>query len=263
MLRVVCLLLLAFIAIMGCTTDQSKRRTPYIIGQNGQWESLNLCGKENNVSGFSDDLLREIGRVEGITMQVVSTNQSPVITLLNQEGIDAVLTSLATSGQNMRRYDFSQPYFLAGPVLVIRKNASYTSLDQMKAKDIGFERGNVWALQLANTADAVFLPYDDILRAFDDLQKGSLDGVVVDAVVGYRLVGGIYRTVLKIAGPPLVPMALRLVVEKGKNEELIQHFNHGLEVVKKDGLYTKMLHYWGLFDAEDPSSALYEGEPNY
>jgi len=262
-LRVMSLLLLAFIAIVGCTSGAGKRTTPYIIAENALWPSLNLCGKENNVSGFSDDLLLEISRVEGISMQVVSTGQTPVTSLLDKEGIDAVLAGLIMSDPNMREYDVSLPYFTAGPVLVIRKNDPYTALDQMRAKDIGFERGNFWALQLANTADAVFVPYDDISHAFDDLQKGSLDGVVVDAVIGYQLVGGIYKDVMKIAGPPLVPMALRLVVEKGKNEELIQHFNHGLEVLKKNGLYTKMLHYWGLFDANDPSTAFYEGQPDY
>ncbi len=263
MLRVSILLLSVFVAIMGCTSGSKVRITPYIIGQNCAWESLNLYGKENNVTGFSDDLLLEVSRVEGISMQVVTTSLSPVVTLLEQEGIDAVLSALTPNDKTKKKYEFSEPYFILGPVLVVRKDAPYTNLEQMKAKDVGFERGNAWALNLANTTDAVFLPYDDMLPAFEDLQKGSLDAVVADAVVAYRLVGGVFRGALKIAGPPITPQALRLVVEKGKNEELITHFNHGLEAIKKNGLYSKILHYWGLFDALDPTSAFYEGQPEY
>ena len=52
-------------------------------------------------------------------------------------------------------------------------------------------------------------------------------------------------------------------IKKGRNEELIEHFNQGLKVVRENGLYLKMLRYWGLFDATDPSSAYLTSPSEY
>ena len=249
------LLLLMIVAMISCKSSARPRTKPYIIAQNNAWEYLNLYGKEKNVSGFSDDLVLEISKVEGITVQLVSTNKSPVVSLLNQDDIDGVFSALTPNDQNMRRYDFSEPYFVLGPVLVVRENDPAHTLEDMGHREIGFERGYYWALQLASTTDAIFDPYNDVMYAFDDLKKGTIDGVIVDSMVAYRAVGGIYKGVLRIAGPPLAPLSIRLVVKKGKNEELIEYFNQGLEVVKKNGLYQKILRYWELFDATDPASA--------
>lgn len=253
-LRIVFFLLLILITDVSCSRNARKRTTPYVIAQNNAWEFLNLYEKEKNITGFSDDLLAEISKIEKIDIQTVATNKTPIVSLLRQNGIDGVLSALAPDEQNMRRYDFSVPYFVLGPVLVVRQNDPAHTLEEMGHREIGFERGYFWALQLANTTDAIFDPYNDVMPAFDDLKRGVIDGLIVDSMVAYRVVGSTYKGILRVAGPPLASVAIRLIVQKGKNKELLDHFNHGLEAVKKSGLYLKILRYWDLFDAMDPSS---------
>ncbi|MDB6081329.1 MAG: putative bacterial extracellular solute-binding protein, partial [Chlamydiia bacterium] len=139
----------------------------------------------------------------------------------------------------------------------------YTSLKDMNGKELGFERGYIWALQIKDSTSSIFRPYDDVTSAIDDLIASHLDGVIVDALVGYRLASGLYRGSLRAAGPPIIPLGIRLIVKKGKNEELVTLFNQGLAELKKSGLYEKVLRYWGLFDVENPKSALSESPTTF
>jgi polar amino acid transport system substrate-binding protein len=258
-------LALSLLVLLGicaaCTFTNSKRQTPYIVAENVAWERLNLYGKEKNVTGFTSDLFLEICKEEEFKVKFTQTTRFPVVDLLADDSIDAVLSTLQPDEKNLRQYLFSDPYFVVGPVLVIRTSQTETSLQDMAGKEVAFERGYNWALKLANQTEAIFHPYSDISKAFDDLIDGRLQGIVLDSMVAFHIINMRYKGKLRLAGPLIDEMGIRLVVKKGKNEELIHQFNHGLLHLKKNGLYLKILRYWDLFDAEDPTS-LYASRNN-
>jgi polar amino acid transport system substrate-binding protein len=257
--KIILLICVLSFGIAGCKIGNHKRTSPYVIGKNpGSFVSLSLYGAEKNVSGFSDDLVYEIAKDQDIQVRLFISDASPITSLLDEENIDGVLSAQAPTEQRMRDYIFSEPYFILGPVLVVRQDATYNSLQEMGSREVGYDRGSTTALQLTDTGEVIFTPYDDMLRAFEDLENGRVDGVVCDAIVAYRLASNLYRGKVRISGPPLVPIALRLVVKKGKSEELIPLFNKGLEDLKKTHMYQKILRYWALYDVMEPGSVLTE-----
>lgn len=256
MLRfLVCLLL--FVA---CTSSH-KRTAPYVIARSSGWTHVNLYGAEKRVLGFSDDLLYEVSQLENIPIQLMLTPETPSLSLLDDGEADAILSGLQPNDQNMQSYLFSNPYFLSGPVLLIQQSAPYTSLTDMNGKIIGYDRNYNWALLLTDTGNTIFRPYDDTNAAIEALINGNIDGVVADALIAYKSASGLYRGLIRAVGPPLLPLGIRLIVKKGKNEELVSEFNDGLQKLKESGLYDKMLRYWGLFDITKPHT-IYTESPS-
>ena len=223
-----------------------------MIAQNTTWERLNLYGKEKNVSGFSNDLLQEISQLEKFKIKLVQTNQFPVVDLLKDEGIDAVLSTLSPDERNIKLYQFSDPYFTVGPVLVVKEGSLISSIQDLQGRGVGFERGYNWAISLAARTDIIFQPYSEVSQAFDALKRGEIEGVLCDSMVANHMVQAHYKGILRLTGPLVDFMGIRLVVKKGKNEELIVQFNEGLKKVKETGLYYKVLRYWSLFDMSEP-----------
>jgi len=220
------------------------------------WETINVYGAEKKLAGFSDDLLYEIAKVEEFSVRIHPTNRYASFEQLNRGVLDGILTGVVPDEQNQRLYHFSEPYFVTGPVLLVRINSPYQSLKELEGREVGFDRSYSWALKMRDATSTVFRPYDDVERSLDDLAEGHIDGLILDAVVAYSTVSGPYRYSLRIATKPLITMGVRLVVKIGGNaEELVPLFNKGLEEIKKVGLYPKMLRYWGLFDAMNPASA--------
>lgn len=249
-LRIYSYFLAVFVFCISCSSGIRSRTAPYNIARSSSWERLNLYGVDNNILGFSEDFFLEIARREKIDIRLISSNELPLTSLLEQNDIDGIITTLEPTEQNSRDYVFSEPYFVMGPILVVRVDAPYRSLQDLEAKDIGFDRNELAGYQLNEEINANFLPYDDIIRAVEDLGRHRLDGVVVDAIIAYRLAAGMYQGSIRVVPPPLKPIAFRLVVKKGKNEELIALFNKELQEMKKSGLYDKMLLYWSLFNAQ-------------
>jgi polar amino acid transport system substrate-binding protein len=245
---------LLLFCIVACTSS-SKRASPYVIARGTAWENVNLFGAEKNLIGFSSDLLLEIGRIEQIPIRETSSSVSPILSLLNtgKGKVDGVLTAIQPDTINQEQYHFSDPYFLMGPVLIVKSSSPYQGLQDLQNHEIGFERNYVWALKIKNGSDIILRPYDDANKVIANLVDNDIDGAIVDAIVAYKLLSSdMYKNVLRIAGKPLLTMGLRLAVKKGHNEELIIHFNRGLETLRASGLYQKMVRYWGLFDAYVP-----------
>ncbi len=243
------LLLTIACIIPGCFCSKQKKPT-YVVVRNIFWESIDLKGTQKSVQGFTDDLMYDIAQQEKFRVQIISTEVTPIVSALNNPQVDGVLSAYPPTPDNERYLLFSDPYFVVGPVLVIRKGSGFTSLNDMNGKEVAFERGFPYAIQLSETANCYFRPYDKVNAAIEDLLNKSVDGVIIDSTIAFQLVQGLYAGKIQIAGTPLKPTALRLITIKGENDELIDVFNTGLKTFYADGKLEELLHYWNLYDAQ-------------
>jgi len=248
-------LLLCLLVLVGCHGEKHKKTT-YVVARTTAWEKTSLHGLETNLVGFADDLLAEISKVEKVQILPVEGNKVMPLAPLDQQDIDGVLSCIEPTFDLQQQYLFSEPFFTTGPVLVVLKNAPYKSWQDLEGKEIGVERDYFFATSLQDAVSSVFHPYNDVDSAVQDLLEGSLDGIIIDAVVAYKLISGPDRGKLTMLPQPLKPFYCRLVVKKGKSDELMTLFNHGLKSLKESGLFTKMLTYWDLFDITNPQSTL-------
>ena len=233
---------------------KSARTEPYRIMRGSGWDNFYLHGMEKQVQGLSDDLLFEISRVEKLRIQIDSYEGIAPLSLLDKKYIDGVLSSIAPTPQNMKDYLFSDPYFAEGPVIVTRSGEEAASLNALQGRLVGVERGYLWALEQSGSNTAVFQAYDNIGQMIEDLLNEKIDAMIIDSVVAMQLARGLYIKKIQVSSSPLQVIGIRLVVKRGKSEELINDFNQGLILLKEKGTYQRMLRYWGLFDVFEPST---------
>lgn len=235
-----CIVLLVF----GCSQKPEKRS--FVIARSMMWRSLHMGGMEKNVIGFSDDLLFAIGEMEGVKFSIVEADTRQMLALLDHPKIDAVLVGIEPTEEISRLYSFSNSYFTLGTVLVVRNDSPIKSYNEMTGKDVGFLKTDLQLFQQKNNVLPNVRPYDDLSMALEELSRGALDGVVVDAFLASKYLYGLYKGKFRIVGEALHPFGLRVVVKKGKNETLITFFNEGLKKLHDSGAYTKILAYWNL-----------------
>jgi polar amino acid transport system substrate-binding protein len=238
-----CLLLLAIALIIGCHGDNKKT---YVVARDPMWYPLDLSGKADNVVAFSDDLLQQICRDENITIQVVNVGWTNQFFNLRKRQYDGLVSSLAPININLETYDFSEPYLNLGEVLVVPVTNNVTSLYEMRGKEVGVRSGSLGVLAVEKFPAIFMRPYDNGARALEQLDKGELDGVVMGILEAYAFAENIYQGRLKVATHPLTLEALRLLVLKEEQEDLLMHFNHGLKKIKENGSYDTLLRKWGL-----------------
>jgi polar amino acid transport system substrate-binding protein len=248
--------LLVLVLALSCNFRAHKKKTSFTVARSVMWERALLYGLEKNLSGFVDDLLDEVAKLENIKIRVVVQNQFSLVSFLERQEVDGILSLFEPDPSQKEQFRFSDPFFIFGPVLVVRTDSPYKSLQDMKDKQVGIERNFFPAISINESARCIFEPFDDPKVAVEALLNKQVDGVIIDAAIAYKLYSGANRNKIRIAGPPLRPLAFRLITLKGQNEELVDYFNHALATMKSTGNYYKILSYWGLFDITNPDMTI-------
>jgi polar amino acid transport system substrate-binding protein len=223
----------------------------YYIGRDETWYPLDLRGKEKNMVGFANDLLREIADLEGFRAQVFEVGRNALFDGLNTDSYDAVLSSLDPNVSNRRRYEFSDLFYSLGPVIVVREGSTASSFQDLEGKILGIEGGALQNYNLPEPPDIVIIPYDTAATALEKLDGNLLDAVVMDALRAHVYTDGFYKGRLKVATSPLTDRGLRLVTKKNPDNVLfVSQFNDGLRKVKENGTYATLMEKWGLIQTE-------------
>ena len=216
------------------------------IGVDPAWTSLQLPEKQTNVTAFSNELLLEISRLEEIQIATVARSWDNLLSGLQDEEYEAVLSSLMPYNFNQKQYDFSDIYLMTGPVLVLPYTSKIHSLDKLDGKEIAVQKGSPYAAILEKHPKILIRIYDSLPQAFNDILTGTLDGAIVPILIAESYCQDLYSEQLKIATPPLNDEGLRLITLHDQATSLMEAFNRGLKKLKENGTYAALARKWGI-----------------
>lgn len=212
---------------------------------------MNLRGKEKNMVGFSNDLIQAAANEQGMYANVFEVGRNALLDGLHTGDYDAILSSIPPNAINLKKYGFSDSFYLLGPVLIVRENSNAKSLKDMKGQIMGVERGALQVLAIPEPPGVILIPYITANAALEHLDDNAIDGVMLDALRAYVFTKGFYSGRLKVVTSPLTDLGLR-VITRNEPESLLflSRFDEGLKAVKKSGLYDKLIEKWDLIDTE-------------
>lgn len=220
--------------LWGCT---HLRKNPYLIGRDPTWYPENLANKTEQINGFTNALIAKIGNKKLVIVESDSVN---LLAKLDDQTFDAILSSYPPTVTAKGRYLFSNPYLLIGPVLVVPKSSTTTSIAELSEKIIGLSPDDE-SIQIAQkNPSLVIRNYASMPVALKDLAAGKLDAVLINTLEANALVPKFYANTLRIATYPLNDKGLRLITSLGQNEELITVFNEKLAALRESDEYTTL-----------------------
>jgi polar amino acid transport system substrate-binding protein len=243
MKKIFILFSLCFLLFNSCG---QRIRPVYRIGVDPTWYHLELMGKEKNLLGFSTDLLKEIGMLKKINIELIMRSWDNLAEGLKEESYAAILSTITPYLFNRETYDFSDIYLSTGPVLIVSASSSVTSLKEMEGKEVAIQRGSQNEPLFEKYPGVLLRIYDSIPQALNDVAKQVIDGAIVDILTAEGYVQDIYHGELKIATPPLNKEGVRLITLHGKEAKLIENFNEGLRELKENGVYSQLARKWSL-----------------
>ena len=242
----VSLMLFLVMVLGGCNGSSPPTKKHYIVARDPYWYPLDFMGKGDNVLAFSDELLNQIARIEGFSVDIRQDGWSSLIFDMGKGHYSGVLSSLIVSEKNLAEYDFSAPYLYVGDVMVVANNSNIRTLKDLEDKFLAVKSGSLSLLTLEKFPDIVIENYHNTAKALEDLEKGKIDGVVMGILPAYTFVENLYQGRLRVCTMPLTQTGLRLMTLKGENKELINKFNEGMKTLKQNGGYDLLLKKWGL-----------------
>lgn len=256
-LMALCMLFLIWGGIRACTRSPIIARTHlYVIARDPTWYPLNLMGKEKTVLAFTSDLLLTIAKRRMVKIEVISVSSNYLFEGLNEKDYGAVISSLPPNALNNQFYNFSNPFFYVGPVLIVPNNSDINSLDGMNRRVIGVRRDASVSFNITQY-NAYYKPYDSMTMAFDDLYSDRIDGIILPVMQAYTYIDTFHKGRFKVVTSPLDDQGLRLVTRQTYlSEFLIEEFNQGLQELIDDGTYQALCDKWGLINPLKVSNSI-------
>lgn len=234
--------LLIFLAACGGKSSSYD----YEVALDPGWYTLEAPGREGALTAFSTELMEEIGRAEGLNIEVLGRSWNNLLYGLQAKQYNAIFSTMQPYVFYEKQYDFSDLYLLTGPTVVVPADADISSLNDFDAKLVGVQRDSDTALLLEKYPNIIQRTYDSIPQALNDVADGIIEGAAVEILLAEAYIQDLFNGQLKIAFPPLTQDGIRVIAIHGQAPKFIKSFNEGLKKLKKNGKYDELVRKWGL-----------------
>lgn len=224
---------------------------PFVLAQQRIPSNIWIAGKERNAEAFFKDLIFRIAENEGFRVRVITVGSDLAFLGLDARDYDGVISTLSPDARTMRRYAFSDPLYRVGSVLIVRSDSNVHSLNDMEGRIIGIPRESSTFFDIGVYPDLIFYSYDDEIDSLEDLERGQLDGVIMNAWQAYVLTQGLFNGKLRVATDPFTDDGIRVVTLRGSRfASVLPRFDKGLEKLRNDGTFEDLLNKWGLVSTD-------------
>lgn len=230
------------------TEPTQKPAESYVVSSQTAYPPFVSLDEKGNLIGLDIDILTAIGEKQKINFSFVPNSQtiSELLTSVNQDKAesDIVISGINITEERLQQNDFSTPYLYSNWVALADKSGGkqFGSFEELAGQSIAVQEGTASESKLAEikiTDKPVLVK--SVYLGVNDLKQNKVVAVYdVDSVLSrYLSDSNLYMIQDKKSGQ--IPLAFAL--KKG-NVDLKAKLDKGLEQIKQDGTYDKIVAKW-------------------
>lgn len=194
------------------------------------------------LTGFDMDLIRAIGKQMGYKVEISGMGFDALIPALNAGNIDVAIAGMTITEERKKAIDFSDPYYTAGLIVLVRKDSTVKSIDDLKGKKIAAQIGTTGEMKARTVEGATVTTFNTQDEAALELKNGGCDAVIGDApVMDFYLSKGGSKYSMTV-GQKMEAEQYGIALKKGN--KLVGEINKAMAELKKSGEFDKIYKQW-------------------
>lgn len=209
-----------------------------------------IAGPQGRPDGIFGDLVREVARLEGWTLEPVPCDWERCLRLLEEGSID-LMPDVAYNDVRAQRFDFHRvPALPSWSQVYRRPGVTLQSVFELEGKRVVVLDGSVQQAHLAGLLSsfglsAELVPVKSFEEAFKMVAAGSADAVAANRYSGDSAAS---RHGLAATSLVFLPSKLYFAAGKGRNADLLAAIDDKLDAWQSDAdsFYFQTLARWGL-----------------
>ena len=214
----------------------------YVINTDTTFAPFEFEHDKGEMVGIDLDILKAIAEDQGFEYEVIPVGFSAAVTALEAGECDGVIAGMSITDERAAKYDFSEPYYDSGVGMAVLQGSDITTYDQLKGQNVAAKIGTEGCTFAESIADQYGFEVTQF-ESSSDMYQAVLGGEAVACfedypVIGYEISRGLGLT---LPTPMEKGSSYGFATLKGANPELVEMFNKGLENIKADGTYDKIL----------------------
>lgn len=230
------------------------------VGTNPEFAPFEYIGDTGEVEGIDIDIINAIGAEIGMDIAIESMDFDALVPSLVTGKIDACIAGMTITDEKKLQVLFSEPYFKATQVVIVKEDSEIDSLEALKGKKVGVQLGTTGDLMISAPQYEIgeVVRYTKVQDAALDIMNGRLDAIVIDTLPAYEIVKSVvglivYDDILADA----VVESYGIAVQLGQ-DELMDKINAALLKIEENGTFDEILSKYLDTGAADDEAA--EGE---
>jgi signal transduction histidine kinase/ActR/RegA family two-component response regulator len=214
------------------------------------YEPFEFVDASGNPSGFNIDLLRRVGTIMNLDIQINLGPWDEVRAQLERGEIDLLPGMHKTAARDLL-VDFSIPHFISSYGVYTGQASGIRGIEDLAGKRVAVQAGDVghdYLVEQGLTGDLLtFNTVEDTFRAVLD---GDADCAVASMIQASTLLQDKRYASMGQIGPPLLQQRYCMAVTKG-DAELLAALNEGLSILKANGEYDRIYEKWfGVYEQD-------------
>ena len=170
---------LAVMVMLCCCAFASAETLLYAT--NPEYPPFESMDDNNQVIGYDVDLINAIGEKIGIEFQPEAMAFDAVVSSVQTNPNMIGLSGISITEERKLSVNFSDGYIDAGLVVVMKADAGFKTMDDLKGKLIGVQQGTTSDFKAEEiTGQENVMRYATFIDAMLSLQGNKVDAVIVD-----------------------------------------------------------------------------------
>ncbi len=206
-----------------------------------------LDAATNTYVGVDMELLAAIAADQNFTYEMKNEGFDAAMGAVQAGQADAMIAGMTIRPDRQETFDFSDGYFEDGSILVVGKDSTISSIEDLKGKVVAAKKGTTstdYAESIKDQCGFTITYFEDSPTMYQTVINGNADACFEDfSVIGWAIKND--GVALKTVGDVVNPGYYGFAVKKGTNAELIKMFNDGLANIKASGKYDEILAKYG------------------
>lgn len=237
--------LLAAMVMLCCCAFASAETLLYAT--NPEYPPFESMDDNNQVVGYDVDLITAIGEKIGIEFVAEPMAFDAVVSSVQTNPNMIGLSGISITDERKLSVNFSDGYIDAGLVVVMKADAGFKTMDDLKGKLIGVQQGTTSDFKAEEiTGQDNVMRYATFIDAMLSLQGNKVDAVIVDAPVGQAILASMNDDSMVITDIDLGAADWYGIAVNKQNTELLDKINAALAELKAEGyLDTLAAKYFG------------------
>ena len=233
---------------LNCSREKTDAYTKIIqhkkllVGTDATYPPFESKDATGRIVGFDIDLMDAICDKLGVKCEYIVVPFDGIVSGLNNNKYDAIISSFTITPQRETVVDFSKPYYQASQSIAVKLNQEkINSLTDLKGKRVGVQLGTTGELLAKRIEGAEIISFDNIGAAFIDLENRKLDAIINDKPTSQRIIA--LRGNAKLVGPDLSSENYGIAVRKGE-KRLLDAINSALISLELSGKLEDLNKKW-------------------
>lgn len=196
--------------------------------------------------GFDMDIMDAVAKKLGVNTKVVDIEWAPIVSgaVFASNKCDIAVGGATITDKRKEAVLFSDPYFEATQVLLVKKDSTIAKLEDLKGQALGVQTnttGQEYGEKNKSVGGYTITVFDDMLSTFNAVKSGRVAAGINDNGVAYDYVKANPDT--KVATEFKTGEQYGIMMKKG-NTALATVTNDVLKAMKADGSYKTSYEKW-------------------